>query len=268
MKNVDKCPVCNSQRDFSFGETVLNKYHVSYYSCATCGLLQTEEPYWLDESRSDPIAMTDTGIVQRNIILATKLACALYFALDIKGRCLDIAGGYGMLVRLMRDFGFDFYWDDKFSSNILAKGFEVNKSENEFEAITAFEVMEHVQDPVVFVKDTMETYGTRTLIFSTQVYDEGPPPARDWWYYSFETGQHVSFYTSKTLKCIADKLGLKFFSAGRLHFFTDRKIKPLRFLIVRKKLALPLALYIRWRKGTKVMDDHYLIVNKLGSSPD
>ena len=59
MNKVDKCSVCNSQRDFSFGETVLNKYHVSYYSCATCGLLQTEEPYWLDESYNDPIAITD-----------------------------------------------------------------------------------------------------------------------------------------------------------------------------------------------------------------
>lgn len=265
MNKIDKCPVCNSHRDFSFGETVLNKYHVSYYSCASCGLLQTEEPYWLNESYNDPIAITDTGLVQRNISLASKLACALYFGLDIKGRCLDIAGGYGMIVRLMRDFGFDFYWEDKYCSNIFAKGFEVTKSENGFEVITAFEVMEHIQDPVVFVKEAMETYGTRTLIFSTRVYDEGPPPARDWWYYSFETGQHISFYTNKTLNCIADKLGLIFFSAGELHFFTDKKIKPLRFVIVKGKLALPLAMYIRWRKGTKVMDDHYLMVNKLKS---
>jgi len=263
MGKVDKCSVCNGQRDFSFQETVLNKYHVSYCYCATCGLLQTEEPYWLDESYNNPIAITDTGLVQRNLNLARKLASALYFGLNIRGKCLDIAGGYGLLVRLMRDYGFDFYWQDKYCPNIMAKGFEVTESENDFESITAFEVMEHILDPVVFVKEAMETYSTRTLIFSTQVYDEGPPPARDWWYYSFETGQHISFYTNKTLNCIADKLGLNFFSAGGLHFFTDKKIKPLRFLIAMGKLALPLALYIRWRKGTKVMDDHYLMVNKL-----
>ena len=265
MNKVDKCSVCNSQRYFIFGETVLNKYRVSYYSCAKCGLLQTEEPYWLDESYNDPIAMTDTGLVQRNISLARKLSSALYFGLDIKGRCLDIAGGYGLLVRLMRDFGFDFYWEDKYCSNILARGFEVTKPENGFEAITAFEVLEHIQDPVVFVKEAMEKYGTRTLIFSTQVYDEGPPPARDWWYYSFETGQHISFYTNKTLNCIADKLGLNFFSAGGLHFFTEKKIKPLQFVMLRGKIALLLSLYIRWRKGTRVLDDHYLMVNKLKS---
>ena len=81
MNKVDKCPVCNSQRNFSFEETILNKYRVSYYSCATCGLLQTEEPYWLDESYNDAIAVTDTGLVQRNISLASKLASALHFVL-------------------------------------------------------------------------------------------------------------------------------------------------------------------------------------------
>jgi len=263
MDKVSNCPICNSPRSFSFEETVLNKYRVSYYACPVCGLLQTEEPYWIEESYSDAIAVTDTGLVQRNISLASKLASALYFGLNVKGKCLDIAGGYGMLVRLMRDYGFDFYWDDKYCSNILAKGFEVTNSENSFEAITAFEVMEHISDPVNFVKEAIETYGAHTFIFSTQVYNDGPPPARDWWYYSFETGQHISFYTSRTLKHFADKLGLNFITVGGLHIFTEKKINPMRFLLVKGKLALPIAFYIRWRKGTKVMDDHNLMVDKL-----
>jgi len=263
MNKIKKCPVCNSERNFSFKETLLNKYSVSYYSCPTCGLLQTEEPYWLDEAYTDAIAVTDTGLVQRNIILASKLSSALYFGLDINGKCLDIAGGYGMLVRLMRDFGFDFYWEDKFCKNILAKGFEVADNKDGFDALTAFEVLEHIHDPVTFVKESMEEHGVNTLIFSTQVYYEGPAPMRDWWYYSFETGQHISFYTNKTLKSIADRLELNFFSAGGLHIFTERKIKPLRFLMLKGKLFLPLVAYIRWRKGTKVMDDHCLMADKL-----
>jgi len=265
MTKFNSCPVCDSTREFSFEAKVLNKYSVSYCLCSTCGLLQTEEPYWLDEAYDDAIAITDTGLVQRNISLASKLASALYFGLDIKGRCLDIAGGYGMLVRLMRDFGFDFYWEDKFCSNILAKGFEVIDADIGFEAITAFEVMEHVPDPIAFVKDAMEKYASRTLIFSTQVYDKGTVPAPEWWYYSFETGQHISFYTEETLSCIADKLGLNFFSSGGLHILTDKTIRPLYLTILKGKFALPLALYIRWRKGTKVMDDHYLMVGRLKS---
>ena len=265
MAKFDTCPVCNEPREACFEETVLNKYQVSYGLCSSCGLLQTEEPYWLEEAYDDAIAVTDTGLVQRNISLAIKLAAALYFIFNIKGRCLDIAGGYGMLVRLMRDFGFDFYWEDKYCDNILSKGFEATDLEGDFDAITAFEVMEHVHDPIGFVKEAMERNGSRTFIFSTQLYDFGTVPGPDWWYYSFETGQHISFYTDKTLGYMAQKLGLNFFSSGGLHFFTDKKIQPIRFSILRGRLALLLALYIRWRKGTKVMDDHYLMVEKIKS---
>jgi len=265
MATFDTCPVCNGLREACFEETVLNKHRVSYGVCSNCGLLQTEEPYWLDEAYNEAIAVTDTGLVQRNLSLAAKLAAALYFILNIKGRCLDVAGGYGMLVRLMRDIGFDFYWEDKYCDNILSKGFEATELESDFDAITAFEVMEHVHDPIGFVKEAMERNGTKTFIFSTQLYDYGAPPNPDWWYYSFETGQHISFYTDKTLNCMAEKLALNFYSAGGLHFFTDKKINPIRLSILRGKLAFLLALYIRWRKGTKVMDDHYLMVGRIES---
>jgi hypothetical protein len=262
MDKVSNCPICKSPRSFSFEETVLNKYRVSYYSCPECGLLQTEEPYWLDEAYHDAIAVTDTGLVQRNVSLACKLAAALHFGFEIKGRCLDVAGGYGMLVRLMRDFGFDFYWEDKYCENILAKGFEARDTEPDFEVITAFEVMEHVHDPIAFIKEAMAKHDASTLVFSTQVYAEGPPPALDWWYYSFETGQHISFYTKRTLSHIADRLCLNFFSTGGIHIFTNKEIKPLWLAIASGRLALVLAHYIRWRKGSRIMDVHYYMVSK------
>jgi hypothetical protein len=37
------------------------------------------------------------------------------------GTFVDIGGGYGLLTRLMRDRGFDFYWKDPHCENIFAK---------------------------------------------------------------------------------------------------------------------------------------------------
>jgi hypothetical protein len=46
----------------------------------------------------------------RNISIAKKLAGILYFMDKRRGRgkYLDVAGGHGMLTRIMRDYGFDF----------------------------------------------------------------------------------------------------------------------------------------------------------------
>jgi hypothetical protein len=75
--------------------------------------LQTEDPYWLDEAYKDPITLTDTGYMQRNINLSKMVATILLLFFDFRRKFLDYVGGYGVFVRLMRDIGFDFYWYDK-----------------------------------------------------------------------------------------------------------------------------------------------------------
>ena len=42
------------------------------------------------------------------------------------GSIVDYGGGYGLLVRLMRNSGFDFYRYDPYCANFFAKGFEVD----------------------------------------------------------------------------------------------------------------------------------------------
>lgn len=238
----------------SFSGTLLGKYDVSYFRCATCGLLQTEEPYWLDEAYQDPIASSDTGLIQRNFSMAARLSTLLYFCLEPRGAYLDVAGGYGMLVRLMRDIGFDFYWSDKHCQNILARGFESAASGKAFSALTAFEVLEHVSDPLDFISDLLKTHGVRTLLFSTQTYEGAPPPA-GWWYYAVETGQHISFYQPRTLGTLAKRLGLHFLSAHRLHVLTDQPAVFRRINLLTGYLAFPATIYIRHRLGSRTVSD-------------
>ena len=66
----------------------------------------------------------DTGIIKRNILLAKRTSAILFFLFNKKESFLDYGGGYGLFVRLMRDGGFNFYWNDPFTENLFARGFE------------------------------------------------------------------------------------------------------------------------------------------------
>ncbi len=257
---MKSCIVCNASMSRAFSATVLGKHSVAYYSCNECGFLQTEEPYWLDEAYADAIAAADTGLVQRNFSIAAKLASVIYFCFEPKGAYLDLAGGYGMLTRLMRDIGFDFYWDDKYCQNLLARGFEAARTDRRFTALTAIEVMEHIHDPVTFVAEALKAHGVRTMIFTTQTFSGDRPPPTDWWYYAFETGQHISFYQPRTLARIAQRLRLEVVSANGMHMFSDRSVSRARFKLLTGIMAYPVAACARLKLGSKAVTDHALML--------
>ena len=223
------CTLCGSERRRVFTATVLGKHDVDYFHCEHCGLLQTQEPYWLDEAYGEAIADADTGLVQRNLATARRLSAVLYFCFERDGTYLDSAGGYGLLTRLMRDIGFDFYWHDEFCANRFARGFEGARIDGPATAVTAFEVLEHVPNPLQFVGDVLRDNESRTLIFSTELF-AGPPPDPDaWWYYAREAGQHISFYQRRTLQFLADRLSLTLYSNRSFHILTDRRINATLF---------------------------------------
>lgn len=259
-----KCPICSSTMNHVFMAKILGKYDVSYYQCNGCGLLQTEEPYWVDEAYSDAIALADTGIIQRNLSIAAKLSVLLYYAFDPRESFLDVAGGYGILTRLMRDIGFDYYWDDKYCDNQLARGFETSSTRNVFNVLTAFEVFEHIHDPLSFINEIMKKYNANTMIFTTELY-EGKFPEKDWWYYAFNSGQHISFYQSRTLKRISEQLDLRFYSFNGIHIITNTTIKHvwLLKLLTKRSISFLVTIYIRYRLGSRTVEDHYaLLKNK------
>lgn len=113
----------------------------------------------------------------RNVSLASKVAGVLYGVMGERGegQYLDAAGGYGMLVRLMRDLGFDFYWKDKYCDNLIARGFEYRPDLGPCRAVTAMEVLEHLSDPVAFVEEVLAAAGAQTLLFTTELYEGAPP---------------------------------------------------------------------------------------------
>lgn len=251
-----KCRVCGAGTQPALTHNILGKYPCTYHQCPSCGFLQTEDPYWLDEAYSCPIAAADTGLVGRNIAVAQTLSSILYFLFDRNGAYLDVGGGYGLLTRLMRDVGFDFYWHDAKCDNLLAPGFEASATTAEFTAVTAFEVLEHVPDPVRFLRESMWRGKTRSIIFSTVLFDGDAPPPESWWYYAFATGQHVSFFQPRTLATIARMLGLNFYVGRSMHLLTDRHFNARLYRALTAPRLRVLSRFPKLLMESRTLDDH------------
>jgi hypothetical protein len=189
--------------------------------CPNCGFLQTEEPYWLDEVYRNPIDLSDTGYMQRNIVLSKKISILLRLLFNKHGSYLDYAAGYGVFVRLMRDIGFDFYWSDKYADNIFAKRFEYSDA-NAVEAVTTFESFEHFVNPIGEIEKLLLL--SKNIIFTTELLPYKIPKPQEWWYYGLEHGQHISFYQQKTMHFIANQYKINYYNFGSLQLFTDKKI--------------------------------------------
>ena len=212
--------------------TVLGKYEVGYYCCSVCDFIQTEDPYWLSEAYSSAIANLDIGLIHRNEISSGIVQTIISKWFDKTGQFIDYGGGYGMLVRMMRDRGYNFFRYDIHCENLFAKSFEASLLENSkqpYELLTAFEVFEHLVDPVNDLKQ-MLSY-SRNILFSTELQPEHKPITLDnWWYILPETGQHISLYAKKTLKVLAEINNLYVYNGeNNMHLLTDRKINPKLF---------------------------------------
>jgi hypothetical protein len=226
--------LCSGKTEKKFDALMLGNYQTSYHACTSCGFVQTGEPVWLEEAYKDPINACDTGILQRNIRLREQVSTLLYHFFDPKARFLDFAGGYGIFTRLMRDVGFDFFWCDKYSENIFVKGFEY-ESQHPIEVLTAFEVLEHLVDPIADLEKMLSL--SPNLIFTTMLLPDPMPHPQDWWYYGLEHGQHVAFYTKKSLQKLAERFGKHYYNYHELHLMTERKIPQLKLKLILKYTA-------------------------------
>lgn len=256
------CCICGGAQSYLATEKILKKYDVKYFQCINCGLIQTENPFWIDEAYSESIASADTGIMRRNLSISLRLVVIIYVKFKGLNKFIDLAGGYGVLVRLMRDLGYDFFWSDKYSPNLFARGFEAKDHMEGVGMLTAFEVIEHTPDPLEFIRQSMERYKCKTMILSTVLYEKlDKPPDRNWWYYSLSTGQHISFLHKKTFKKIAEILNLKYYYILGLNILTDKDIAVSKFTNISLKLLLfPVILFTLRRNFSRIISDKKLIV--------
>ncbi len=216
------CKICVGKCGFLFESIVLQKYLVKYYKCHSCDFIQTEKPYWLSEAYISPIASLDVGLLQRNISLSEQVSRILETIDNKNSVYIDYGGGYGIFVRLMRDYGFNFYLSDLYAQNLFAKHFESENAELKegFTALTAFEVFEHLVNPLEEIEKMFSL--SETIIFSTELQpSDNLKSIKDWWYFVPEGGQHISLYSLNSLLHLKTFFKCHFYTNGRnLHILS------------------------------------------------
>lgn len=247
------CKICGKQsKEFDCAK-ILGKYKVHYYHCIGCGFVQTEEPYWINEAYSSAFASIDTGTMTRNLRNTTNL---LFFMKWVgNGPCLDFGGAYGVLTRMMRDYGFDFYSYDKYAPNLFASGFDGDLAKK-YALVTSFENFEHFVNPMEEIENILNM--TETVYFTTFLLPGRMPPIQSWWYYALDTGQHISFYSRETLEYIAQKYNMHLITDDIETHILSRKKIPYNFfkrlrLYNRINNRINLAGY--FKKTPKTMED-------------
>ena len=252
---IENCRVCGALTNYLWDGKLLDLKYVRYFECPHCSYVQTEYPYWLDRAYFEAINQCDTGIMVRNlantnIVLATLLSIG-----NLDCRVIDCAGGYGILVRLLRDLGIDAFWSDLYCENLVTRGFEYTIGGGGL--VTAFESFEHFVNPSDEFSRLLDI--APNVLISTCIIPQPTPKQQDWWYFGKEHGQHIGFFRLKTLKYFASKHGKYLVSDGRaLHFFSAMPVNRVTWWVLLKLRKL-LPYILRYKLQSKTTQDHLSI---------
>ena len=256
---MNNCKICNNTTEKVFQTRILYKYDVDYFQCSNCKFVQTEHPYWLEEAYQNPMNLTDTGIMLRNSRSSKIVTSIIVLFFNKNYKFIDYAGGYGVFTRLMRDIGFDFYWIDPYTKNLLSRGFE-QQNNIKYDVVTTFESFEHFEEPLKEIENIFKI--SKNVIFSTELVPDKLPNPESWWYYGTEHGQHIALYTKKAFEFIANKYDVQYYNVSNLHVFSEKKLNSLSAFFLGFKyskhllyfLSYPIQLFLKSKTMTDMED--------------
>ena len=151
-------------------------------------------------------------------------------------RLLEIGFGLGHFLQVSREVGYEVEGCDvsPFAGQVAElKGFSIHCGEvgdsfynhrmNYYDVITAFEVIEHVYDPLAFVARIASLLKKGGIFF----YSTGNVGAARWygsrWWYLMPEG-HLYYYSPTTLGNILKRCGLELIDPFSAYYYRDRSV--------------------------------------------
>jgi len=235
---LEQCRMCEGPcTDIAHGSVL--EHEATYTRCQTCGSVQIDHPSWLDQAYSSAIAIQDVGLVTRCLSASELIATILTLEGQVGATGLDWAGGTGLLTRLMRDLGFPTVHYDPMAQNVHALAFEVSEPQP-VTFVTAVECIEHLLHPR---QDLAPFVAAADYVFiSTELVPEPAPLPDDWWYYSPESGQHITFASMRGLVAVATSWGYPYVtSLHNMHVLSRNPLRARTMLTVRSRVVRTLA---------------------------
>lgn len=222
-EHTKECELCGGEVSYKFSSVVLDNIRANYYECQNCHMLRS------DHLDGDACSLAhvyrignkldlDTGAAWRQYCVVRRLEKLFRYGI-IKPRvrrlkALDLGGGSGFTGSyLISRLGWDAYTYDPFSNPSYLPGRFLREwpsvqNKGPFDLIIATEVFEHFVRPRDEIKKITAILPSSTayLYVTTKLYT---PEVKDasWPYLARETGQHVCFYSRKSVKQIARLLG-------------------------------------------------------------
>jgi len=212
MMNEIKCKICNSKNLKIIDDKKVNNV---YYHCQECDFVFEQEEKLVSNEIELKVYQGHNNTIENvgyvNMFNKFMVKTVDKYCKD-KKNVLEFGSGPGpVLAELLKQKGYEVdIYDPYFSPEKVFEG-------KKYDIITSTEVFEHFNDPlkeIGLLKKILKKDGY--LCIMTRFHPKDEEEFKNWWYRRDLT--HISFYTPKTFKYIANKFDLE------IIFYDDRDI--------------------------------------------
>lgn len=234
----DLCRICSGETLPLLNFEVCGAYDADLIRCSVCGFSFISDPWWLESTFEDRLHRMDVGSLERSLYVARFLKGVSVLIKRWKDQpMLDFGAGDGVLVRHLRDRGLQIRYSDPFASPVFFVGDAINE-DDKFELSVLSEVALHFVDPLQEFKSLLvrSNQVLFTAVKAPEKIDE------NWWYLMKSTGQHVAFYSKKSIDKLAKELGCHSYGKGSFFHVISKEKIPWKIRLCLRYPAVPVAL--------------------------